>query len=147
MKKMHQIKLIHAALERDHKRYLQELAKMNLLIAKKTATIQKMQSYKKDYARDSNLTLTKSVPGLYKNLDAFIQKIDDVIKLEELEMAKVERMRASILQSLSKLDQKIKLMDIFSNRVVTEELFQENKLEQAMLDDLSGTLHLRGDHE
>lgn len=147
MRDARQIKLIADALTKQKENYLRELARIMTSMQKKISTIAKMQDYQREYANSTRLHLTHATPSLNKNLQAFIQKIVGVIEQAEKEVVGLKKMQNSLLETIAKLDKKIKLMDIFAARVVATKQYQANCNEQRMLDDLALLKHIRGQHE
>lgn len=147
MRDIRQIQLISKALIKEKEKNLHELAKINLSIEKKIATITKMEIYQKEYANSENLTLSRCVPALNKNLYLFSKTIADVIYQAEIEVINMKKIRASLLSSIEEIDNKINLMNVFDDRIKREAQTKADKLEQTGLDDLSSIRHIRGNHE
>ncbi len=147
MRDIRQIQLISSALKKDKDKYLHELSKINATIDKKRAIITKMQTYQNEYSNSENLQLSRSVPALNKNLHLFSKTIFDVIYQAEAEIVTIKKIRDALLKSIDAIDNKIKLMNVFNDRIKLELQEKEEKLEQAVLDDLSSTRHMRGSHE
>lgn len=147
MKNIQQIKLIHDALLKEKEKYSFELTKVNNSIEKKSYSILRMLSYRKDYFNPNNLKLTHATPALNKNFYSFAKKIDEVLKQAEDDLAKMKAARESIFQKINEINKKIDLMDLFENRLKNEAESKADKLEQLMLDDISTTRHLRGDYD
>lgn len=147
MDDLRQIKAINKAFHKQREKYMFELSKTNKLIQKKTMLIQKMTGYMNEYFNNTSLKMSRSMPSLFNNLNLFIKQIDKVIIDTEREKEILKKSKDSIIKMIVKSDQKIKLMDHFEDRVVKEQIYKQDKVEQLMIDDISSTKHLRGNYE
>lgn len=143
MKDLKQIKLISESLENEKKKYLNELMKITSAIENKLLMIQKMVDYKSDYFSDNNFKISKSVPGLNKNINLFVKKIDDVVQKTYAEIENLKKMRTSLLETVAKIDQKLDVMTIFEGKSREEIRQREEKQEQLVTDDIVSTIDLR----
>jgi flagellar biosynthesis chaperone FliJ len=146
MENLKNIKIIKKSYDLDRQKFVYEIHKVNNLIARREATIQKITSYKKEYTNDDNLQLSKSIPVLSKNIDLFTAKIDAIIDAEKVEIEKLHRIKSSIMTKIVSLDDKIKLMGHFEDKANATKALKMEKADQTSLDDLSSTMHLRGSH-
>ena len=137
MQSIQQVQLIHNALISERKRFLIELGKVNRFLNKRLSTIEKMISYQSEYSDNNNLKMSRSVPTLHQNLEMFSKKIAKLVSHEELEVKKLENIKESIIDKITNLDQKIKLMANFRDKALMNELLQNDKMEQVMLDELA----------
>lgn len=147
MKDLKQIKSVIMALEKDRERRLGEILRINAYIKKKMDMVTKMENYQKDYESGQQFDVTKSIPTLHKNLNAFINKIRTIIKAEEVEIEKLNQHKKVKLDELQKLDQKIQMIEHFKETAKQEKIMKSEVSEQLVLDDLSSIKHSRGDNE
>jgi len=147
MKDIRQIKIIKTQLEKQRDHYLFEKIKLTDSIDKKYILIEKMLSYQSEYASSSGLSLSRSVPALVKNLYSFSNKISDVITQAENEIANMQKIKKSIMQSVNDLDNKIKLMSLFEEREMAEINRKEEQAEQVALDNITTIKFTRSQHE
>lgn len=147
MQDLHQIEVIKKALEKERERYIFDLAKQNEMIAKKVHLTQKMSSYLSEYTNDKNFKMSKSIPSLYINLNSFSHQIEDVIEKTEIEITHLKKSTMILFGKIEKIDQKIKLMDVFSDRIVQAKILKNEKREQLALDDLAAIKQIRGSYD
>lgn len=143
MKDIHQVLLIKKALEKQKEKIFLELAKINAVITHKNNLIHKMKIYLIEYRNEKRFELSKSVPGLFINLNHFTDQIESVIVKTEIEIDQLKIRRKVVADKLIKLDQKIDLMKIFISRNDKMLRQKEDRLEQVLIDDISATRHLR----
>jgi flagellar biosynthesis chaperone FliJ len=137
MQSIQQVQMIHNALQSERKRFLAELGKVNRYLNKRLGTIEKILSYQHEYSDTNNLKMSRAVPTLHQNLELFSKKIAKLVQNEEFEVKKLENIKESIIDKITNLDQKIKLMANFRDKALMNELLTSDKWEQTMLDDLS----------
>lgn len=147
MKNEAQIKMIHKSLTKEKEGFIFELGKINKIINQKNATIQKMLSYQREYLYGDHLKLTQTNPTLSKNLHLFTKQINDVVKQAQMELDSIQSTQVYLINKIAELDKKIELMIVFNKRITDAKVTTENRAEQRLLDDLAGTVHLRGDHD
>ncbi|MHB1948804.1 MAG: flagellar FliJ family protein [Gammaproteobacteria bacterium] len=147
MKNEAQVKMIHKNLMSEKDGFLFELSKINKVINQKMATIQKMLSYQHEYLYGDHLKLSKTNPTLSKNLHLFTKQIDDVVKQAQMELDSIKSTQSYLLKKIADINKKIELMNVFHKRINDAKVDKEKRAEQSLLDDLSGTLHLRGNHD
>jgi len=145
MKNIKQIRLIQNALTKEKEKHLIELSKLAQSIDKKISTISRMIVYQNEYTNTEHLRLSRSIPALTKNLYAFSEKMTDLIKQAEAEVLIMQKSKESILQSIEKIDNKMKLMDLFEDKAKMKALLSAEKQEQVMMDDLASIKHTRGE--
>ena len=144
MKNIKQIELIQKALAKEKDKHISDLAKLVKYIDNKIENIRRMTMYQNEYDHSENLQLTKSVPVLNKNLCVFSGKISEMIVQTEIELAGLERSKLSLLQLIEKVENKIRIMDIFEDRARLEAFMQADRQEQNMIDDLTSIKHTQG---
>lgn len=147
MKNEAQIKLIHKTLTSEKEGFVFELSKLNKVINQKTATIQKMLSYQREYLYGDHLKLSQTNPTLSRNLHLFTKQIDDVVKQAQTELDSIKLTQSYLIKRIEEIDKKIELMNVFNKRINDTKVANENRAEQRLLDDLAGTYHLRGNHD
>ncbi|MEO8400366.1 MAG: hypothetical protein ABI597_01045 [Gammaproteobacteria bacterium] len=147
MNNSRQIALISTMLGKERECYLFELSKVISFMEKKIATIKKMISYQNDYYTSEHLQLSRSVPALNKNLNAFSRKMTDVIQQAEQELVQLQKNKDKILSSIEDVDNKIRLMNLFADRVKLQAMLQTERREQSEQDELTSRERLRGEHE
>jgi flagellar biosynthesis chaperone FliJ len=143
MKDNKQISIIITALDKQRERYLSELARINLIIKNKEILIKKMHLYINEYQRNDQLNLSKSIPIFFNNFNMFIHKIENVIAQTHTEVNQHLLMRKNAIEQIKILENKIKIMSIFSQRIIEEKLLQMEKSEQLTLDDIVAVKHLK----
>ncbi|MDR3476546.1 MAG: hypothetical protein P4M14_00765 [Gammaproteobacteria bacterium] len=146
MENLKNIQIIKKSYDLERKKFVFEMHKVNNLIARREATIQKITAYKKEYTHQDNLKLSKSIPALSKNIDMFTAKIDGIIDIEKVEIEKLMKIKSSIISKIASIDHKIKLMGHFEEKAKAAKALKIEKSEQTSLDDLSSTMRLRGSH-
>jgi flagellar biosynthesis chaperone FliJ len=147
MKNINQVKTIHTALTREKERLMGELTRLNLHINRKVESVKKIMAYYRDYSEGNHLDLSKTVPILSKNLDFFSSRMLEIIKIEENEIANLMKHRGSKLSEIEKIENKIRLMNHFSDKITAEVNLQRETQEQMNLDELTTIKHTRGNHE
>lgn len=145
MKDIKQIHTIHAALSKEKEKFMAELAKINQMIDNKLLNIQRMTIYQKEYGNTEYLKLSKVIPSLSKNLEAFSGKISDMIQQGEKDVDMLKNSRKTILQTIEKIDNKIRLMDLFADKARIETMLLSERREQVTMDDLASLKHVRGE--
>lgn len=147
MKDIRQIKVISQAFDNEKEKFLSELVKVNDVINKKLAVIKKMHFYLEEYNNADRLKISRSVPVLNQNLDAFTAKIKGVIRSEENEIKKMQQIRETLLASIGEVDKKIQLMNIFENRHNVEVSRKDDKNAQRAMDDVMLNKVTRNENE
>lgn len=147
MNDIKQIRLIIGSLQKDKERYLRELSAFNSAIFNKESMIAKMQDYQNDYLNNYNLKLSKSIPGLHQNITMFVKKIALVISQAEQEVCAIDNMKKQTLTRLQDIDKKIELMKVFEEKQLITLKKEEDKQEQAALDDLASNMDKREEYE
>ncbi|GEM_PF-5998074 len=71
----------------------------------------------------------------------------EIIKIEENEIANLMKHRGSKLSEIEKIENKIRLMNHFSDKITAEVNLQRETQEQMNLDELTTIKHTRGNHE
>jgi len=145
MKDLNQIQLIQTALTKEKEKHLHELAIVVKNIEKKMLTISRMVVYQNEYVNADNLQLSKSIPSLTKNLYAFSEKITDLIQQAECEVLNMQKTKETILQSIEKVDNKIKLMNVFEEKAKREVFLKTERQEQTIADDLASLKYAKGE--
>ena len=147
MKNLHQIKTIEKALSHERDKYILELAKIKSVINKKNSTIASMISYSKEYTKEANLQLTKTLPGLTRNLNLFLDKLLHVVEQAQKEVLSLEKIRSNIILKLNELNMKLKLMNVFETKAKLVIQAKIEKQEQLALDDISASRQARSFYE
>lgn len=147
MKNLQQIKVIHAALNKEKDKILSEVDKINVLIKNKKESIKKILSYQGEYSDEKKFILSKSIPILNKNLNTFKGKLNTIILNEENEIEKLVKIRAEKFSEIEKIDRKLELMDGFKERREGELAYEMQQADQAESDELSSAKHIRKNHE
>lgn len=147
MKNLHHVQLLSKAFHIEKQKYLAELMKINKFIEKKIASINKIIAYQQEYAQGKNLKISKSIPTLYNNFILFLMKLQKLIHAEEQEIEKLKKDCQVILEKLTKVEQKIKIMLQFEEKIQQQVIYKAEIREQYILDDLSANKFTRGDHE
>lgn len=147
MKDLQQVRMIAKALEKEKEKYMNELFRLNTTIDKKSNLVEKMSSYLKDYYRDDNLKVTKSHPTLLVNFDNFAKQIQDVIARTKTEIKMLLKSQEILLGKIQNSDQKIKLMNVFEEKIIKENQLHASRAEQSAIDDLSSIKSSRGVYE
>lgn len=147
MKDIHQIKLLEKALKKEKEKYMIELAKLDIAIQKKKMLIEKMTLYLKEYHAENKFKITKQHPALFVNLENFSMDIEDVISKTIKEVDELNNTKKTIFDKMQKIEQKIKLMNVFEDKIKIEKAVHENRKEQATLDDYSAVKMTRGNHD
>lgn len=147
MKNLQQINLISHSLGKDREKLLFEIVRLNTLIQRKMELIEKMASYQHEYSNNPQFNLTRSVPALNKNLESFARKIQGIVVKEKIEAEKLIQTRDAKVEKLNTLDQKIKLMQQFTENLQHEMVLAKDKVEQLNMDDLSVIKKSRGIHD
>lgn len=147
MKNLKQVQIIHTALSKEKDRLLSELSKMNLRVNKKMESVKRVLAYYREYSEGNHLSLSKSIPALHKNLDSFSNRMLDIVKIEEVEIANLVKHISSKLKEIEVVENKMKLMDHFSGTIISDNNVRLENIEQMTIDDLSSMKHTRGDHE
>lgn len=137
MNNLRQILVITKALEKEKEQHMHELSKTNLNIDKKKMLVDKMSIYLADYFNDLNLKISKEVPNLHINLFNFAKQIEKVITKTNHEIQILEQSRSAYLTRVQKTDQKLKLMNVFEQRVKREKAMIAEKNEQLAIDDIT----------
>jgi hypothetical protein len=83
------------------------------------------------------LELSKATPLLHKNLQAFSNRLIDIVRKEEGEIAKVEQHKRAKLKEIEVVEKKMSVMNHFANTIKASQLSKMENAEQVMLDDLS----------
>ena len=147
MHNIRQIQVIHKALTGERSKLLSELSRLNDRIHKKTATINKISAYQKEYSDGESLQVSKQTPLLHTNLHSFAKKIMSIIVTEEIELNKLVVQRDILSQRLTKMELKIKIMEHFENRVLQKVFTLQERAEARLQDDLASIKDMREDHE
>lgn len=147
MKNLHQVQLLSKVFHNEKQKYLSELVKINKFIDKKIASINKIIAYQQEYAQGKSLKISKSIPALYNNFILFLMKLQKLIHIEEQEIEKLNKDRQVILEKFANVEQKMKIMLQFEEKIQQQNLYKAEKREQLMLDDLSANKFSRGDYE
>jgi len=147
MKDINQIKLLVDAFTKKKDKYMLELSKINNQISSKESMIEKMKFYKNEYINGDKLIISKSIPGLNKNIDLFVDKIDVVIKQSESEVLESKKIKNKLLETINNYDKKINLMNHFEEKVLIDLKIKEDKYDQLTVDNLVSTINEREDHE
>ena len=137
MDNLRQIQIIQKAMEGELKLLRGELAKLNDRIQRKQANIRKISDYQKEYAESDKLNTSRETPLLHTNLYSFSKKIMAIVALEEIELNRLISQREILLQKMTKVDLKIKIMQHFENRVLKKVVSLQDKAEERQHDDLA----------
>jgi flagellar biosynthesis chaperone FliJ len=147
MKDINQIKLIADTLKKQKEKQLYELSKINNMLTNKYQLINKMIVYQKEYFSDNNIALSKTIPGLVKNLHLFTQRIEHVIQQAYHEIELLKKSREPYANLVEVLDKKISLMKVFSDAITRESRNKAQKKEENDIDDIAATSGERLNHE
>lgn len=141
MKNINHIKTILEKLERDKTNILSKLSNLNKLIENKIKTIEKMSAYQSDYLYGNNFKTSRSNPNLSNNLNLFIKKIDDVMRLAKNELGSLNENKKELLSAISLLDKKKEMMEFFKQKIIIEKKQVLDKKEQIFLDEITSINH------
>jgi len=147
MENKQQLQSIHAALKKEKERWIFELTKLISIIEKKQYLIEKMLAYQKDYDQKDKLEISRSNPMLLKNLDLFYTKMLDALFKAEYELEKLNESKNLLLGKINSIDQKMKVMEIFEERITENEKLANDRREQHISSDLTINKYSRGEHE
>jgi hypothetical protein len=147
MENIHQIKTINTALQKEKERWVFELSKLTLMIERKKYLVDKMLIYQNEYNEKGKLEVSKANPMLHKNLDLFYKKMLEALFNAESELERLNSSKNSLLVKIQSIDQKIKLMDIFQERIVEHNKTAADRQEQLQVSDLTINKYSRGDHD
>lgn len=147
MKNIDQVKTIHSALTKEKEKLMSDLLRLNLNINKKMESVKKILAYYQDYSQGNHLSLSRSVPALNRNLDFFSNRMLEIIRMEENEIANLVKHRGSKLNEIEAIENKIRLMNHFADTIQSEMIQKSENLEQMTIDDLSVVKQTRERHE
>lgn len=147
MSDIKQIKTIAKKLNKEKEKYLSELMRLNLSITNKKNMVIKIQSYQHEYVNSNNLTLSKSIPALNKNIGLFVRKMEIIRSQAQLEIDSLVKIRDKMLETIGNIDRKIDLMNKFESKYLVELNKNLEKQEQTMIDDIATTLEGRMDDD
>jgi hypothetical protein len=106
-----------------------------------------MHAYKNDYMNDNNLSISKLIPNLNKNIHLFVRKLDNITSNADIEMQSLIKMRDSLLSTIEVINNKIELVKKYKNNFLETERKLQGKHEQLMIDDIVSTLEERMENE
>jgi flagellar biosynthesis chaperone FliJ len=147
MKNIRQIEMINKALSKEKEKFVYELSKINIYIARKIELLKKIIAYQKDYSEPNKFNITHSIPLLNKNLESFTNQIKQLINTEEKEINNLQQIRMDKLKELEKVEQKIKVMEQFERKINIEKMNQLENKEQRSIDEMAANKHTRNDYE
>ncbi len=147
MNDLKQVMTIIKALGKEKEQRLMEISRINQTILKKTDLVNKMVMYVKDYGSKQNLMVSKGVPSLSVNLYLFSGQIEKVIAKTEEEIEKLKVWRENISKKMEEVKKKIDLMEEFEKKIRLNKRIVLEKREQRMLEEISLSKHLWGDHD
>lgn len=147
MKNLKQISIIHDALSKERESLMTDVSSINHKIRQKQDSLKKIIFYQNEYANGVNLNLSRSVPVLSKNLNSFTRRMNEIIRAEELEIAKLAQTKEEKLRQLETLDNKLMVMNQFSENIRLEQVTRSEKAEQFNLDEMSVNQRSRGGYE
>lgn len=147
MKNERQLNLITLSLTKDKDKFLVELNKVTNMLDNKISSLAKIKTYYDDCHHQDRLKMTKQVPILTKNFSSFGKKIMDLIKSEEVEIARLAKVKKGLVEKVSQLDQKIKFIKSAIEKIGREKQFMMDKREQLAIDDLAVNKLVREEYE
>jgi hypothetical protein len=147
MENIKQIKTIFDALSKEKEKWLFEFTKVSVAADKKRLLVEKMLSYQREYDKKDKLELSKSNPLLHKNFDLFYKKMLEALFKAENELEALNRSKATIITKVQQIDQKIKVMEIFQERVELNKKMANEQIEQTLMSDLTINKLFRGSHD
>lgn len=147
MKNLKKIKLIHDCLKKEKDRLIIDLFNINANIHRMDESVKKILSYHSEYSKSNLLQLSKETPLLHKNLNAFSNRLLEIVQKEEIEIAKVEQYKREKLKQIEVIEKKMSVMNHFSDAINASNFSKMENAEQVMLDDLSSVKIRRSDHE
>lgn len=116
---------------------LSEITRVSMNINKRQESLTRIKSYQNEYVGTDKLPITKSIPTLSRNLDSFTNKLQEIVLLEENEIAKLEYLRDTKLNELSKIEEKINLLNKLIDHINKKHQYKLSMLEQLMLDEFA----------
>ncbi|MFZ2315446.1 MAG: flagellar export protein FliJ [Gammaproteobacteria bacterium] len=147
MKNERQLNLIIKSLSKDEDKFLLELAKIRKMIDAKIDSLQRIKTYHDDCHKNDSLIMTKQIPLLVKNFSSFGKRIMDIIRQEEAEIARLDKIKQGLISKVSQLDQKIKFIKKAIERVTLDKRLTLEKREQSAIDDLAANKLIREEYE
>lgn len=147
MKDIKQVKTVKKGLKKQKESFLRELTLINEAIDKKSLLIMKMQTYLAEYETSQTLEKTRLIPALHNNYISFTQQIQGVVFQTEKEIDQIKLKRIPVITELDIIEQKIKLMEKFEEKIEIENSRTIEKNNQNLIDELSVNIKIRGAHE
>lgn len=137
MKQLNQYKVIIDNMSMRKNVILTDITRINTHISKRVESLGRIKSYQNEYVGNDKLPVTKSVPTLTRNLNSFTNKLQEIVILEEIEINKLEVLRASKLNELGKIEEKINLLEKLIAKLNKAHQYKLDTLEQLMLDEFA----------
>src|SRR5690348_7341939 len=107
-----QYEMVIKALNQQKKVEQDAIARITNYIGKKKHFILKINQYRKDYDSVNGLRLSHQIPALTINLNHFLEKMKNSIRVEEKAIEQAEADKECVAKRLAKVEQKIKAMEI-----------------------------------
>jgi flagellar biosynthesis chaperone FliJ len=106
-----------------------------------------MATYSDEYQDVNNLSSSRSIPSLNKNIYQFIDQVEVVIQKTKVEISKLIKIRDEIIQKYFDANNKLNMMiEVQKNTCKIQTIKNEN-IEQLSIDDLSSLKSRRNKYE
>ena len=147
MKNLQHVNLIGKKFKHEKNVYLRELSVIQQLLTRKIDSIKKIMVYQQEYSNNTKFKKSYTIPALSQNMDQFLLKLAALIKKEEIEITQLKKKKEMVIERLTVLEHKLKMMENFRDKILQAKTELEEKLIQRAIDDLIAIKHTRGDHE
>jgi len=136
--KINQLKHVILVLEADKKKQTSQVAKFNLLIARKMESVNRIIAYRAEYEKMNADRICMVVPTLIKNRSGFVKKLEIAIAEEQGTIDKLEQEKQQAMMKVEEINKKIKAILSMSEALQLNERIKMENRESAMMDDLTG---------
>lgn len=147
MKDIRQIQLINKQLNNELSKQMGLLVKINSMLDQKNLSHEKMKGYLDEYLNSKKLDLTRVTPGLNKNIHLFISKLNEILQQSEEEIKTLNGSRQLIIEKITLLEKKIDVMNQYESDIQIQIRKKQDKMEQAVVDDMVATIDIRKENE
>lgn len=138
-KTIKQYEMVIQALNQQKKVEQDAIARINSYIDKKRHFIIKITQYRKDYDSVNGLRLSHQIPALNINMNHFLEKMKNSIRVEEKAIEQAEMDKQCVAKRLVKVEQKIKAMEILLKKQQHHQATLAENREADAMDELVST--------